>query len=180
MTDLHVVIASGDAGKICRINDGDIQTADIGGALILAAVEGSNALIDALLSHGAPIQTADKRGRTSAHIAAAAGNQSGLEALLRHGADARAVDHHGATPLMLAVGAMSASCAELMLPISYLNARDLDGADAKNDAPAFHAARDDPGFENALCYARLLRSLEEASMLEEACGEAASAKSRSL
>jgi hypothetical protein len=58
-TDLHVVIASGDPGKICRINDGDIQTADIGGALILAAVEGSNALIDALLSHGAPIQTAD-------------------------------------------------------------------------------------------------------------------------
>jgi hypothetical protein len=56
---LHVVIASGDPGKICRINDGDIQTADIGGALILAAVEGSNALIDALLSHGAPIQTAD-------------------------------------------------------------------------------------------------------------------------
>ena len=180
LTDLHVVIASSDAGKICRINDGDIQTADIGGALILAAVEGSNALIDALLSHGTPIQTADKRGRTSAHIAAAAGNQSGLEALLRHGADARAVDHHGATPLMLAVGAMSASCAELLLPISDLNARDLDGADAKNYAPAFHADPDDPGFENALRYARLLRSLEEASNLEKACGAAAPAKSRWL
>jgi len=92
----------------------------------------------------------------------------------------RAVDHRGATPLMLAVGAMSASCAELLLPISDINARDLDGADPKNCAPAFHADPDDPGFENALRYARLLRSLEEASNLEKACGEAASAKSRWL
>jgi hypothetical protein len=89
LTDLLGAIASDDAGKACSIIDGDVQSADIGDALIVAAVEGSNALIDALVSHGAPIQTTDKRGRTPAHIAAASGNQSGLEALLRHGADAR-------------------------------------------------------------------------------------------
>jgi ankyrin repeat protein len=180
LTDLHGAIASRDASRACSIIDGDAQSADIGGALLLAAVEGSAALIDALVLHGAPIQFADKRGSTPAHIAAAAGNQSGLEALLRHGADAHAVGHLGATPLMLAVGAMSASCAELLLPVSDLNARDRAGDDTKNYAPAFHADPDDPGFENALRYARLLQSLEEASMLEAACSEAASAKPRSL
>jgi hypothetical protein len=118
--------------------------------------------------------------RTPAHIAAAAGNQSGLEALPRHGASAHAVDHHGATPLMLAVGAMSASCAELLLPVSDLNARDRAGDDAKNYAPAFHADLDDFGFENALRYARLVQSLQEASTLEAECGEPASAKPRPL
>ena len=79
---------------------------------------------------------------------------------------------------MLAVGATSASCAELLLPVSNLNARDRAGDDAKNYAPAFH---DDPnGFENALRYARLWQSLEEASRLEAECGEAAAAKPRSL
>ena len=180
LTDLHGAIASRDASRACSIIDGAPQSADINGALLLAAVEGSAALIDALVLQGAPIQFADKRGSTPAHIAAAAGNQSGLEALLRHGADAHAVDHLGATPLMLAVGAMSASCAELLLPISDLNTRDLAGDDAKNYAPAFHADPDDPGFENALRYARLLQSLEEASTLEAECGEAASAKPRSL
>jgi hypothetical protein len=81
---------------------------------------------------------------------------------------------------MLAVGAMSASCAELLLPVSDLNARDRAGDDAKSYAPAFHADPDDPGFENALRYARLLQSLEEASTLEAECGEPASAKPRSL
>jgi hypothetical protein len=180
LTDFHGAIANGDAAKACSIIDGDAQSADIGGALLLAAVEGSAALIDTLVSRGAAIHLADYRGRTPAHIAAAASNQSGLEALLRHGAHARAVDHHGATPLMLAVGAMSASCAELLLPVSDLNARDRAGDDAKSYPPAFDADPDDPGFENALCYARLLQSLEEASTLEAECGEPASVKPRSL
>jgi hypothetical protein len=92
----------------------------------------------------------------------------------------RALDNDGATPLMLAVGATSASRAELLLPISNLNAGDRAGDEAKNYAPPFHADPDDPGFENALRNARLLQSLEEASILETACGEAASTKSRSL
>jgi hypothetical protein len=79
---------------------------------------------------------------------------------------------------MLAVGAMSASCAELLLPVSDLNARDRAGDDAKNYAPAFHADLDD--FENALRYARLVQSLQEASTLEAECGEPASAKPRPL
>ena len=178
--DLQSAIASGDASHACSVIDGDVKNAHIRDALLLAAVEGSAAMINALASRGGFVQSTDKHGRTPTHIAAAAGNVSGLQALLRHGANARAVDQNGATPFMLAVGAMSASCAELLLPISDLNARDRDGDDAKNYAPAFHADPDDPGFENALRYARFLQSLEEASALDSACGEAPSAKSRSL
>lgn len=180
LSNFHLAIASGNIEKIYSLDGGDIPDSDIRDALLLAAVEGNAALIDALASNGALAQSTNKQGMTPAHIAAAAGNRSGLGAILRYGADPNAVDLQGATPLMLAIGAMSTACAELLLPLSNPSARDLNGYEAKNYAPAFHADPDDPGFEDAMRFSQLLQSLDEASTLQAACADTASVKPRTL
>jgi hypothetical protein len=67
LRDFHGAIASGDMAKACSIIDGDAQSADIGGALLLPAVEGSAALIDALASRRAPIHRWTNAEDASAH-----------------------------------------------------------------------------------------------------------------
>ena len=180
LSELHRAVVVGDAGQTAVVSSQESCKSIRDDALHLAAVEGSAALIDVLLSHGALISSVNRHGLTAAHIAAAAGNHGALEALLLRGADPSAKDRQGATPLMLAIGAMSTSCAELLLPMSAPNARDLDGREAKDYAPRFHADPDDPGFDDALRFARLLQSLEEASALGAVCNAAGSAKARAL
>lgn len=180
LSNFHLSIANANEEAAASLIGSESWDFDKRDALLSASVQGSAALIDALASKGASVSSKDKQGMTAAHIAAAAGNRAGLESILRHGADPNATDHRGATPLMLAIGAMSTSCAELLLPLSATGARDQNGHDAKDYAPQFHADPDDPGFEEALRFSRLLQSLEEALALDEACSEAGSVKPRSL
>jgi hypothetical protein len=77
--------------------------ADPGADLRDAARKGQTAQVAALLGKGAPIESADKNGRTALMLAAEKGNPETIKLLLERGAKADARDRDGWTAYALAV-----------------------------------------------------------------------------
>lgn len=73
-------------------------------------------------------------GRTALMIAAASGSEAIVRALLGAGCDPRAKDKAGRSALMEAVEGRSMACVELLLTVSDVWAKDLQGLDAKGRA----------------------------------------------
>jgi hypothetical protein len=179
LSDLQVMILNGDHARAAQLLRGGAPESPALPSMHVASFEGSADMVDALVAAGAEVGALNARGKSAAWIAAA-GNHEALEALLHHGADPRTPDTDGVTPLMVAIANMSAPCAELLLPVSDLRAKDSQGRSACERAPSFHADPDDPDFERMVRYARLLRSLHEAAEFDSAAGPGLGRGSRSL
>jgi hypothetical protein len=75
--------------------------------LVMTSINGTPALVKALLTRGAKVNARDKQGRTALHYAAARHRHRDnhiVRLLIAAGADVNAKDHAGVTPLMLAQG----------------------------------------------------------------------------
>jgi hypothetical protein len=77
--------------------------ADAGADLRDAARKGRTAEVAAMLGKGAPVESADKNGRTALILAAERGHAETVKLLLEHGAKADARDREGWTAYALAV-----------------------------------------------------------------------------
>ena len=71
---------------------------------MIAAVRGDATIVQALVAHGADINTRDRNGETVLSTAAEKGHVSVIEVLLDKGADVNAKNEDGSTALHLAVG----------------------------------------------------------------------------
>ncbi|KAI8051592.1 ankyrin repeat-containing domain protein [Syncephalis plumigaleata] len=78
----------------------------------IAAGEGDNERIQALLSNGINANVADDNGYTALHAAASYNHLSTIELLLKHGANVNCTDDDGDTPLFTCE---TVECAEALL-----------------------------------------------------------------
>lgn len=180
LSDLQIAVADGNSAQAAALLRAEAPESPALTSLHIAAFEGTSSMVDELIAAGAELDAVNALGDTPALIATAAGNCDALAALLRHGANANAVNKEGATPLMRAIAAMASTCVELLIPVSDLNARDNDGHRAIDYAPLFHADPDDPAYDEAVRFSRLLQSLQEADDLEVEVGAPQPKPARSL
>src|SRR5271157_1786995 len=82
----------------------DVNSADQDGktALMIAATQCQDSMVELLLSHSADVNAATKAGWTATHWASSMGWGQTVKILLDHGADPNMRDNYGATPLMKA------------------------------------------------------------------------------
>ena len=126
--DVEAILAAARCGA-------DLDAIDGRASLMhLAAKDGNAQMIRALASAGARIDPLDGWGMTPLHCAAQLDNEQALAALLSHGADASLRCDAGMTPLMWAASSGSAECADLLSPVSDLDAVHRDGKRAADFA----------------------------------------------
>src|SRR5438067_9132391 len=83
--------------------------------LLLAAKNGSAAVVEPLLNAGADVDAATSNGTTPLMFAAASGNRAAVETLIARGADVNANESvRGLTPLMFAAASNRAAVLELL------------------------------------------------------------------
>jgi hypothetical protein len=116
--------------------------------LLLAAVNGDEAVVKQLLEKGADLESKDDDGRTPLLRAARSGHEAGVKLLLQKGADLESKDNDGLTPLLCAVRlgfeAVVKQLLEKVLDLEDLEARDHDGRTLLSwaDGNGYHAVVD--------------------------------------
>jgi hypothetical protein len=91
-----------------------LPAADLGPDLLAAARKGQTSRVEALLARGAPIEAADKDGRTPLMAAAQHGHAGTVKLLLDKGANPGARDHQGWTAYGLAAFSSSGARGEVL------------------------------------------------------------------
>jgi hypothetical protein len=91
-------------------------------ALMEAAANGSDRILDDLLERGIDIDHQDDSGSTALHHAAANGNVHAIEALVAAGADVQQANEQGYTPHMLAVACREPAAATRLLELGATTA----------------------------------------------------------
>ena len=98
--------------------------------LLLAAKNGSAAVVEPLLNAGADVDAATSNGTTPLMFAAASGNRAAVETLIARGADVNAKESvRGLTPLMFAAASNRAAVLELLAE----NGADLEATSKVTD-----------------------------------------------
>jgi hypothetical protein len=128
----------------------DLEVKDDDGytPLLLAAVNGDEAVVKQLLEKGADLESKDDDGRTPLLRAARSGHEAGVKLLLQKGADLESKDNDGLTPLLCAVRlgfeAVVKQLLEKVLDLEDLEARDHDGRTLLSwaDGNGYHAVVD--------------------------------------
>jgi ankyrin repeat protein len=101
----------------CRflLDQGADVNADGGAALMIAAQNGHDAMVDTLLKHGANVNANIGQGRTALMAAASGGHSAIMQTLLQHGAVVDAQDENGWTALTWAARDSGQACVRLLL-----------------------------------------------------------------
>jgi ankyrin repeat protein len=128
----------------------DLEVKDDDGytPLLLAAVNGDEAVVKQLLEKGADLESKDDDCRTPLSWAARSGHEAGVKLLLEKGADLESKDNDGLTPLLCAVRlgfeVVVKQLLEKVLDLEDLEARDHDGRTLLSwaDGNGYHAVVD--------------------------------------
>jgi ankyrin repeat protein len=99
--------------------------------IVAAAVQGNEAMVRLLLSHGAEVNNTGEGHRTALHFAAEKGFMAVCRTLMAHGADVNATDQDGLTPLHFAVEQGNLSSAEFLIT----NKAHIDAKDGRGQTP---------------------------------------------
>jgi hypothetical protein len=101
----------------------------LGNQLLIAAQNGNNETVEALLRQGVPVDAKDDNGRTPLLWAAVKGHIDVCELLLTHNAHVDATNHYGVTPLMwAAIYGHKDLCELLLTHNAQVDAKYDDGA----------------------------------------------------
>lgn len=92
-------------------------------ALICAAEEGHDDLVNHFIEQGARLEDADNLGRTPLYAAAVADHPEVVETLLRAGADPNCFDYEGRSAFWAAC-AVRSSCVDYFFPFVNVDAKD--------------------------------------------------------
>jgi len=103
---------------------------------------GNQTACELLLARGAPVDAADREGRSPLHYAAGAGDVQRAELLLKNGADPAAADGEGRRALHLAAEASDFQLVDLLLAAGA----PIDAADRRGDT-ALHRVAAQGSFE---------------------------------